>query len=434
MLRSVIAFPESRRILWLHLFASPFLALQWGAMAMIPVLLRDHFNASAWQTTAATAAASLMFVLSVVWGEIYRRLGSDRYIALVWLVTAGPLAAMATAHSAWAMLGWLFLTSVGLAGFNPLNGDVLRSCYPPTARSKVFALTQMVAQTTVMASAWAIGLWLDYDNRSFRIYMPLAALAVAAGLVFIHRITRERLFQERLRHQNTAPFTVGIRNLVDYALDVLRKDADFRRYEVAYFVQGLGWIMCACVVPLLVCDVLALTYTQIAKATQSTFQLALIATMLPLSYLMDRRGPFGVAVWGFLMVMVYPVALMLIGMGWAGTHTVTALTLTTVWFGAGIASIHLAWTIGPVTLAPSASDASYYLAIHASMVAPRSLIGLLLVVGMYRATGSLNLPLITAAVFSGIGALLMWRLQRLRSRPLRTTVAEQIIPTPPRAT
>jgi len=434
VLRLLVAFPESRRILWIHLIASPFLALQWGAMAMVPVLLRGHFGASPWQTTAATAAIPLMFILSIVWGELYRRLDGGRYIVLVWLLAAGPLGLMAICRSPSALLACMFLSAVGLAGMNPLNGDILRSCYPPNARSKIYALTQMVAQSTIMVITYGIGIWLDRNEEAFRIYMPAAAAGVAVGMLLIHAITRQRLFQERLRHNNTLPLVASLRGLARLTTEAFRKDRDFLRLEIAFLVYGLGWMICQAILPFLVWDVLRLSYADVARATQSTFQLTLVLTMLPVSYLMDRYGPVRMAAWGFLMVAIYPLGLILVVRGTTWMDTVTALTLVTVWFGVGVSAIHLAWTIGPVSLAPTASDASHYLATHASMVAPRTLVGQALALGLYTATGSVHLPLAAAVACAGTGAVLMFRLHAHRRRPPRPIVPEQIIPTPPKAT
>src|SRR5205085_11868331 len=70
-LHRIVAFPESRRILRLHLVAQVFLAVEAGVFTMIPVLLRGRFAASEWQTMLATASQAFMAMLAIFWNELY---------------------------------------------------------------------------------------------------------------------------------------------------------------------------------------------------------------------------------------------------------------------------------------------------------------------------------------------------------------------------
>jgi len=415
ILKRLIAFPESRRILAIHLLASPFLALQWAALAMVPVLLRGHFHAGEWQTAMCTAAIPVMFMLSVAWNELYRRLNPLTYITIVWLIAVAPLGGIALCHRAESVLACVVTSAIGLAGMNPLNGDILRNCYPPTVRSKVYGVTQAIAQFTVMSVTYGIGLWLDLNNEAYRIYMPLSMVGIGGGMVLVYRITRHRLFQERLKHQTTETFTASLCNLYRNMIRVFREDPDFRRYEIAFFIYGLGWSSCQALLPFLVVDKLQFTYAEVAQSTQAALQVTLMLMILPTSHLMDRHGPVRLAMWGMALIPLYPIGLML-------ASGVTALTLITIWFAIGISAIHLAWTIGPITLAPSASDAPNYLAIHASLVGPRSIIGQFSAVGVYLLTGRMiEIPLAGAIVCFIGGALAMHRLDRHRKRALQVT-------------
>ena len=88
---SLIAFPESKRILNIHLLATPFMSVQLAVMLMIPVLLRKGFGASPWQTVVATSAIAIMSLLSVLWNELYRRWPPGVYLVVFWLAAAVPL-------------------------------------------------------------------------------------------------------------------------------------------------------------------------------------------------------------------------------------------------------------------------------------------------------------------------------------------------------
>jgi len=425
ILKRLIAYPESRHILNIHLLASPFLALQWAMLNMLPVLLRGHFKASEWQTTISTAAIPVLLMISVVWNEVYRRVNQGRYVLIIWLISFVGLGGMALCHHSETILVCLVLAAISLAGMNPINGDILRSCYPPTVRSMVFGVTQAVAQFTIMVGAYGVGLWLDLDNEAFRYYMPIGLAATTVGMGLTYLQTRQPLFQERLRHQVTESFAASLSNMYRNTIRVFRSDPDFRRYEIAFLIYGLGWSASQALLPFLVVDKLGLTYAEVAQSTQVAFQISLMFMILPTGYLMDRYGPVRLSTWGFVLITIYPIGLIFAG-------GAASLTVVTIWFGIGISAIHLAWTIGPITLAPTASEASNYLAIHAALTGPRTLIGHFGAVGIYLLTGRIiEIPLAGATLAFAGGALLMYLLHRRHTQVPQVTGEDIVAPIAP---
>jgi hypothetical protein len=116
--------------------------------------------------------------------------------------------------------------------------------------------------------------------------------------------------------------------------------------------------------------------------------------------------------------------------------SVHALVVASILYGIGMAGVNLAWTLGPVSLARDASQASQYLAIHATLVSLRAILGQLPAVAIYRYTkGPLGpahailIPLTLAAITFMIGAVLMRRLERdRRARPAPVRSLEAVVP------
>lgn len=405
MFQRLVAFPESRSVLRLHLLAAPLWELRWALAAMIPVLLRKHFAAGEWTVAIATSAVAMMSALSILWNELYRRLCPRRYLLLLWLTAALPLGLVAACHSPHAVLACVLLGAMGTAGMGPLNADILRSCYPPKARNRVFSLCYAAGQLTVMVAAYGLGRWLDLDAESFRIYLPVGALVMGAGLVLQGRITRQRLFQERQRPVQDRSLAASLAGAYRRMNQTLRGDRRFRRYETAFFTYGMGWMICYALLPFFVVDVLGLDYSEVAAATQSAFQFTLLLMTIPMSHLLDRAGPIRLSAAAFALLVIYPLGLL-------ATGSVGMLTLVTVVYGIGMAGVNLAWTLGPVSLSPSAGEAPTYLAIHATLVGLRAIIAQFPAVALYKWTGSVQLPLLAAGVCFATGSLLMYRLAR----------------------
>lgn len=404
--RRLIAFPESRRIFYIHLLAAPFLAIPWALLAMVPVLLRNYFRASVWETTVSTAAVPIMLLLSVVWNDLYLRMPPRRYLLMLWLIAIAPLIGVAWCHSPRTVLCFIILSAVGIGAINPMIADILRGCYPPSVRGKAFSILQALSRATIMGSTYGIGVWLNVDHQAFRVYLPLGAGLTGLGMLVLARITRQPLFDERHRAHPTEPLTASLRRTVRNMARALAQDRTFRRYETAFSIYGLGWMICNALLPFLVVDRLKLDYEQIARATQTAFEFALILMMLPTGYLMDRLGPIRTSSWAFAVLVCYPFGLI-------AAEGPASLTLATLGFGVGISGVQLAWTIGPVTLARDSAQAPYYLAIHGTLVGFRALLGQFPAVILYKLVG-IEVPLILAAALFATGAVLMHRLERDR--------------------
>jgi MFS family permease len=424
ILDRLVAFPESRNILRLQLWATPFIALQAAVFQMLPVLLRSHFQANEWETVISTSAISITLVLSVIWNELYRRIGSGRYLTLLWISAIAPLAGIALCHKAWTSLVFIVIAATGFGGMQPLSGDILRSCYPPAARNRIFSVVQMVTQFTVMVGTYLIGLWLNWRPDSFRWYLPVGTVLVGIGMWLLYRITVRQLFIERQQARPSEPLRTSLRRVYHNMLTVFREDSIFRRHETAFSIYGLGWMICWALLPFLCVDKLNLTYEQVARSTQTVLQLTLLLTMLPTAYLMDRLGPLRTAAWSFAALTLYPVGLM-----WA--YDVNSLTAVTILYGIMLSGVNLAWTLGPIFLARDASQAPTYLAIHATMVGIRGLIGQFPAVALYRWTGDLRVPLALAVVLFAWGAVIMFRVERDRRKGLTIVPVPEPIPVAP---
>lgn len=423
-LRRLVAFPESRRILSYHLLATGLITVQHGVLVMVPVLIRKQFGGGEWATALAASALIIMNLLSIFWNEVYRRMNTRRYMLLMWLTAYVPLGAIAVCRTAGEVLTCVFISATGTAGINPLIGDILRSCYPPSVRSKVFGSIQSVTQFSIMATAWVVGLWLNVNDQAFRIYFPIAVLVLGAGMLLLSRIACQLLFVERSRHYAAEPFWVCMKSAYQGMWRVLRSDATFRRFELSYCTFNFAWLICVGLLPLLLADVLRLDYKQVALSSQVPLQLILFLGTVPSGILMDRVGPIRMSVWAFALIALYPFGLILAGSAW---HVCGAIAI----LGISLTAVNLGWTIGPVTLAHNPAHASQYLAIHWTLTTLAGLLGQIPAVIYYHFTGDIRTPLAAAAAVFLLSCVLIWRLSnglRLGPAVQQHGVAETIRP------
>lgn len=408
-LRRLVAFPESRRILTLHLVAIFCLSVEYGVTGiMIATLLYKTLGASKTQVLIATSSVPVMSLLAIFWNEIYRRISVGKYLLLLWSVAIVPLGLISLFSTAGPVLVCVLICAFGTGGIQSVYADILRSCYAPVKRGRVFSVLKAIEQFMVMATAISIGIWLDHNHAAYRMYFPLAVVVIGIGFVLLYRITCQQLFRERLLPPVAAGIARSMRGAYRQMFAVFQKDPEFRQYETAFCTYGLGWMICYSLLPFLVTDKLGLKYGQIAFSTQMALQLTTLLMLVPIGMLMDRIGPIRVSCWTFLFLIIYPVGLLFV---W----NAASLTAFTIVYGIGMAGVNLSWTMGPVTLAKEASQAPQYLAIHATLVSLRALLGQLPAVLWYKHTHQLRPPFVAAALLFLVGSFLMFRLGRKRS-------------------
>lgn len=389
MFLKVVAFPESGRILGRHLVAAACLGISPAVVAFLPFLARERFAANNWQTTVITAAIPVMQLFSIFWNHYYVRVGTGRYLLAVALLHSVPVGLIGAVRGVEASMVLWVLAAFGNAGIPPLTGDLLRSCYAPLVRGRVFGVVSTAAMLSTLATGLIVGALSDRDPDAFRLYLPGLALIHLTGLLLVWRISRELLFQERMKPAPTghSAWWEPLRQMAR----TLKEDPRFAAYEVAFMSYGVGWMICTALLPALATDRLRLSYSQYSLATIVIFQVVMILLLAPVGHLTDRVGAMRVARYSFLWLTIYPLGLLL-ARGFDG------LALFSLLYAVGMVGVNLTWTLGPIALSPDPSRTSHYLAIHTTMVGVRGLLAQGLGMALYVATGSFTVPLVAASL------------------------------------
>jgi sugar phosphate permease len=395
------------RVLPFHLVAMVLLSTSLECLFwLIPYILRIRFDASDWMVTVSTAAVPTLLATSVFWNDVLKRMTVRRYLLLQWAAVALPLLLGAMSQNRYQLVTCHVLAGIGLAGWSPVNGEILRRFYSQRVRGRAFSSLVIARLLTGAVFSYFVGPWLDWMPNAFRIFMPAAAvlhLLAVFQFQYLVRVTQSEGDRE------IEPFG-GVRQIlrgfepVKHTLKVLAQDRNFRRYETAFMVYGIGWMFCTALMPLLATDRLHMDYENVGESTQVAFKVAMLLTILPMGWVMDRLGPARTCGMSFAFLMIYPATLIF-------ADSVSDVAVATALFGVAMSGVHVGWNVGPVTLAPDRARAPQYLAIHATLVGVRGAAFPFLGVGIYKLSGSFNVSLALAVAAFGVAALLMWQLQ-----------------------
>jgi MFS family permease len=392
----------ARRILLWHVVATLLISTGAAVLWLLPLLALRVFLAGDWQLLAITAAGPTLLTASIFWNQLLTRLSLRRYLALYWLVGVFPLGLVGLVQHFPLLLLFHVIAAIGSAGWSPLSGILLKRFYPDHARGRAFGIVSAATIAGAMAAAAGIGRWLDADPQAFRIYMPLAALVQALGVLLLMRLVG-RCAPAPVEPRAATPMWRAAVEPLAHLRRVLRADRTFFDYEVAFMTYGVGWMICNALLPLLVERNLALDYAEFSQTTLVATNIAMLLLLVPMGWLLDRLGAARTCALAFVLLCLYPIGLLAAA---TPLHVAAASTL----YGVAMAGVQMGWMLGPVTLAPSAARVPEYVAIHTTLVGLRGILAQGLGMALYKLSGSFAAPLLIAAAAFLWAALRMWRL------------------------
>jgi hypothetical protein len=395
--------PSVRQLLAGHVVATVLVtAITSLAPTMIPLIALRRFGAGDWQTFLITAALPTLLVASIFWNAVLERISLPRYMLVYLAVGVLPLALMSLATSYAGLLVCHIIAAVGAAGWTPISGLLLQRFYPEAIRGRAFSAVNAAALISTMATVSGAGVWLSADGESFRVFLPLLAVASGIGLALLLWLAGRTGPLEPVRPGGARGLRSALLPLMRMGA-ILRADRRFARYERAFMTYGAGFMICDALLPLLVTRKLHMDYDQVATLAHVAMRSAMLAMAIPMGWALDRMGAARLSSVSFGWLMVYPLGLC-VAQGALG------LGVSSVLYGCAMAGVALGWMLGPVSLAPSPEKVSQYVAIHTTLVGVRGIafqgLGMLL----YQLTGSFVASLGIAAGAFLWAAIQMWSL------------------------
>jgi MFS family permease len=397
-------------------------------MWLMPMLVRLQFGSDDpdwkdWQMTFVTAAIPTCLIGSIFWGEFLQRVALPRYVLTYAAAATLPLFCVAAVQNYPQFLICHILGCIGLAGWMPLDGKLLKDFYPDHVRGRMFGIINVVRLGGGLTAAWFVGSWLEESDSAFRVFFVVAtALQVMAITVLLGLL--------RYTHADAPPPARQPRrwrdlvNPILHMHDTLRANRVFFRYEAAFMTYGAAFMICEVLLPVLCTDRIHMRYEGVAHNTQVIGKTFMIALMFPMGWLLDRLGPVRTSGISFGVLALYPALLIF-------AHTDSNIAIASSVWGMGLAGVLLGWTLGPVSLAPSADAVPRYAAIHTTLVGLRGVVFQGLGMAAYKWTGSFTWPLLAAALFFAWAAYQMYTLHGSTRRPATPTPEVLVHPIDP---
>ncbi|MFO7609663.1 MAG: MFS transporter [Candidatus Krumholzibacteriia bacterium] len=367
-----------------YIQAMVFQGIWTAGQFLFPFVLAKSLAAPGWLVTVAVIMETTGMMLALYWGQLMDTGGRGRW--LVWGGLGGRVVLVAallvqTAGQFVVLLGIVYFFS---AMVYPAQNSILQANLRPERHGQVFGLGSRVQLLTAAVTSLAVGAVLERDPDLFRwVYPtlgvlgfgyplllaslpgPVARVANEPGVFAVPRLPAGPIRWGRVLRTLASPFVETARTF--------RAAPDFRRYEDAFMIYGVAFMMLAPVVPLFFAHELNLSYQQITTARVLIASLG-VGLLGPLAgRLMDRIKPARLCAISFGLMALFPVTLAL-GKYLLPGEPVGAAYLAFAVYSVGMAGINVAWNVGSISFAPPGLGGRYQ-AIHVALVGARGLLG-----------------------------------------------------------
>lgn len=279
----------------------------------------------------------------------------------------------------------------------PAQNRVLQQHIPDKSQGSLFGIAQGSRYAVAAVISLAAGVWMDRVADGYRHMFLLTGIGGMIGLLLLASIPPGR---QPTVPANKFSFSEPLMN----AWRLLRRRPDFLRFEGAFMLYGVAFMMTLPVIPLFLVDDLDLSYSVIGTARGAVAQVTMILSLAFAGKWYDRSTPHRFSAVVFLILALHPIAL--IASQWFdGPMRLLMVFLSFAIWGVALGGVTIIWNLASLRFARN-EDAGVYQSVHLAAVGIRGafapLLGLLVMHLLGKQTA-----LIAASVLWIVSAIAM---------------------------
>lgn len=392
-----------------HVRAAFLEGLVQGVISLNEFVAKKTMGASDAVITALVMAQPISLFFSAYWSNFL--VGRDKRATFLLFGVLGRLSlfVVLAVHSGVAFAAVIVFATLMAGAIIPAQNALFQANYDAGERGRAYGVATAAQAFATIGAAVAAGRLYDVVPEGYRFAYAAAAIFGFGSCWVYYRIRFRKRRGGPALHTVPRPGLArevgrSLRSPFAGSVTILRRDHLFRRYETAYMSYGLAFMMLQPVIPIFLVERLHVDYSQASNARGLIFYSMMFLFSPIFGRLLDRSDPVKISMFAFLLLSLFPVALMLSG-------TVHAVYLAFMIYGVAMSAVNIAWTMGPIHFAGK-SDSAAYMGAHVALVGVRGLIGGPLGILIYRLSGTPNATFVCASALFVTGSLVMLGLDR----------------------
>jgi MFS family permease len=173
--------------------------------------------------------------------------------------------------------------------------------------------------------------------------------------------------------QQSLPLERIVFSPLSNVFELLKRRPDFFRFEVAFMIYGIAFLMMTPVVPLFLVDDLKLGYDVIGFVKGTMFQLVMIIGIPLFGNWFDKTTPHRLTAIVFAGLALFP-ALLIVAKYADESLRIGVLTLAFAVFGIMMSGVSVSWSLSAIRFAGKIEDVAVYQSVHIAATGVRGLI------------------------------------------------------------
>jgi len=336
----------------------------YGFLQLGEVIARKSLGATGLQITLLTMAMPVMQLTSIWWGRLL--MGRDQR-AILWIGSIIGLAAIATGYflESYIHLLLIFIIYFTVSSLQATaNNRPIQQYIPAKSTGGLFGLSFGLRMGLAAAVAAIAGIYMDKVDKGWQEMFLITAIIGMIASGYLASIKTKTEISQRTKNWMTEPWK-GV-------FELLKRRPDYLRFEIAFMIYGIAFMMTLPIIPIFLVDDLKWDYSIIGLARGAAFQIVMIIGVPIFGKIFDRSTPHRLGVICFGILAFFPLSLAVSKYFDGIIQTVLVFTGFGI-FGVGLSGVILLWNLASMRFTSPGEDAGVYQSVHIAATGIRGL-------------------------------------------------------------
>ena len=387
---------QEQKTLKLHLFYAGIEGFAAGALILTEFVFLKSLKGSNVNLALLFQFSMVVFLFSMVANEVMRRFPNRKtLLRTLVIISKLPLVGLAffpdvtdqglpqVYHILFlAIFLFYYLSKIAVM---PSINQYLKGNYRHENFGRLFSFSVSVQKVAMMVATFVVGLLLDWDPNSYRIFYPIVGIL---AIISVFQLTKIEFKQ---KHEPvTTPLWQSVGQSVRRMYCILRDNIPFRHMEMGFIIYGLAWMSTHAVITIFYEKELDLNYSSVAFY-KNAFNLVAIMFLPFFGRVIGKKDPrrFALITFGSLMLFILCTALTQY-FTWHvevfGIKLYAMLIIGVLFNGIFMGSMPILWGIGSSYFC-KADEAADYQSVHLFLTGLRALVAPIMGIKLYEMWG-----------------------------------------------
>ncbi len=354
-------------MVYIAITGAVFAFLQFGE-----IIARKSLVASGFHITLLVMLMPIAALTSLWWARLIEGRDQRKLLLTIGSIAFLALASGSMLSSIYHLLSIHFVYFLAFALIGPSENRVLQQYISPAKTGKTFGMASSIRMGVAAIVSGLAGLWMEHQPAGYRNIYPIVALIGFIALGFLASVHTGGVRSGAAVRINRRFFLSPLKDVVK----LLRRRKDYLRFELAFMVYGVAFMMTLPVTPLYLVDDLQLGYDVIGFARGTLSQLVMIVAIPLFGYLFDKSTPHRMATMIFMALAGFPLLLIAAGR-FSGDLQLILVYASFVYFGTVMSGVTVLWQLSSIRFSQE-EDAGVYHSVHVAATGIRGMFAPLL--------------------------------------------------------